>query len=112
MFYENYLGERDATFTLNFSRRAMILAQFYNFLRFGARATRRRDDASNARAVAAGIEGPGFELVGDPGAQQLRLVAFQLAEKHGFDEFDIAWQLAPSAAGWSPRTRSPRTPGT
>ena len=36
VFYENYLGKRDATFTLNFSTgSAMVLAQYYNFVRFG-----------------------------------------------------------------------------
>ena len=34
VFYENYLGQRDATFTLNFSTGArMVLAQYYNFIR-------------------------------------------------------------------------------
>ena len=36
VFYEDYLGKRDATFTLNFSTgSAMVLAQYYNFIRFG-----------------------------------------------------------------------------
>ena len=36
VFYENYLGKTDATFTLNFSTgSAMVLAQYYNFVRFG-----------------------------------------------------------------------------
>ena len=36
VFYENYLGKRDATFTLNFSTgSAMVLAQYYNFVRYG-----------------------------------------------------------------------------
>ena len=36
VFYENYLGKRDATFTLNFSTGAsMVLAQYYNFVRYG-----------------------------------------------------------------------------
>jgi len=36
VFYENYLGKQDATFTLNFSTGAsMVLAQYYNFVRFG-----------------------------------------------------------------------------
>ena len=34
VFYENYLGKTDATFTLNFSTgSAMVLAQYYNFVR-------------------------------------------------------------------------------
>src|SRR4051794_15462520 len=36
VFYENYLGQRDATFTLNFSTgSSMVLAQYYNFVRYG-----------------------------------------------------------------------------
>ena len=36
VFYENYLGKTDATFTLNFSTGAsMVLAQYYNFVRLG-----------------------------------------------------------------------------
>src|SRR5438093_1414040 len=36
VFYENYLGKTDATFTLNFSTgSSMLLAQYYNFVRFG-----------------------------------------------------------------------------
>ncbi len=36
VFMENYLGKTDATFTLNFSTgSAMVLAQYYNFCRFG-----------------------------------------------------------------------------
>jgi len=36
VFYGNYLGKRDATFTLNFSTgSAMVVAQYYNFVRFG-----------------------------------------------------------------------------
>src|SRR5881394_3725407 len=36
VFYENYLGKTDATFTLNFSTGAsMVLAQYFNFIHFG-----------------------------------------------------------------------------
>ena len=36
VFYEDYLGEKDATFTLNFSgSSAFILAQYYIFIRLG-----------------------------------------------------------------------------
>jgi glutamate decarboxylase len=55
---------------------------------------------ANARALAAKVvEGPDFELVGDPGAEQLPLVAFKLAEERNFDEFDVASQLA-AERGW------------
>ena len=49
VFYEDYLGERDATFTLNFSGgSAMILAQYYNLIRHG-----RAGYASMVRAMEA-----------------------------------------------------------
>jgi glutamate decarboxylase len=103
VFYENYLGQRDATFTLNFSTGAsMVLAQYYNFVRYGREGYRviMETMQANAHALAEKVvEGPDFELVGDPGAEQLPLVAFKLAEERNFDEFDVASQLA-AERGW------------
>jgi glutamate decarboxylase len=103
VFYENYLGKTDATFTLNFSTgSAMVLAQYYNFVRFGHDGYRYIMETmqANARSLARRIRDIGeFELVGDEGAEQLPLVAFQLAGEHNFDEFDIASQLA-AERGW------------
>jgi glutamate decarboxylase len=103
VFYENYLGQRDATFTLNFSTgAAMVLAQYYNFVRYGREGYRviMETMQANAHALAEKVvEGPDFELVGDPGAEQLPLVAFKLAEERNFDEFDVASQLA-AERGW------------
>ena len=103
VFYENYLGKTDATFTLNFSTgSAMVLAQYYNFVRFGHEGYRYIMETmqSNAQALAKRIRDIGeFELVGDEGAEQLPLVAFQLEGDHNYDEFDIASQLA-AERGW------------
>jgi glutamate decarboxylase len=103
VFYENYLGKTDATFTLNFSTgSAMVLAQYYNFVRFGRAGYGYIMDTmmANTRGLAKRIEEMGpFRLVGDPGAEQLPLVAFQLAEERNYDEFDIASQLA-AERGW------------
>jgi glutamate decarboxylase len=103
VFYENYLGKTDATFTLNFSTGAsMVLAQYYNFVRFGRGGYRYIMETmqANTRHLAKRITDMGpFRLVGDPGAEQLPLVAFQLAEEHDYDEFDIASQLA-AERGW------------
>jgi glutamate decarboxylase len=103
VFYENYLGKRDATFTLNFSTGAsMVLAQYYNFVRYGHEGYRviMQTMQANARALADKIRaGDDFELVGDADAEQLPLVAFKLAEERNFDEFDIASQLA-AERGW------------
>jgi glutamate decarboxylase len=80
----------------------MVLAQYYNFIRYGHEGYTviMQTMQSNARALAEKvIEGPDFELVGDPAAEQLPLVAFKLAEERNFDEFDVASQLA-AERGW------------
>jgi glutamate decarboxylase len=103
VFYENYLGKTDATFTLNFSTgSAMVLAQYYNFVRFGRAGYRYIMDMmqQNTRVLAKRIAEMGpFRMIGDEGEEQLPLVAFQLAEEHDYDEFDIASQLA-AERGW------------
>ena len=103
VFYENYLGKRDMTFTLNFSTgSSMVLAQYYNFVRYGHDGYRYIMESMqrNARALAEEFMAIGpFELVGDADAEQLPLVAFKLAEERNFDEFDIASQLA-AERGW------------
>jgi glutamate decarboxylase len=103
VFYENYLGKRDATFTLNFSTgSAMVIAQYYNFIRYGFEGYRyiMETMAHNAIALAERIVASGdFELVGSEHHEQLPLVAFRLAEERNFDEFDVASQLA-AERGW------------
>ena len=103
VFYENYLGKTDATFTLNFSTgSAMVLAQYYNFVRLGRDGYRYVIETmqANARLLAEQIANVGeFRLIGGEHEEQLPLVAFQLAEERSYDEFDIAAQLA-SQRGW------------
>ena len=80
----------------------MVLAQYYNFIRYGREGYTviMQTMQSNARALAEKVvESADFELVGDPGAEQLPLVAFKLAEERNFDEFDVAGQLA-AERGW------------
>jgi glutamate decarboxylase len=102
VFYENYLGKTDATFTLNFSTgSAMVLAQYYAFVRFGKGGYRFAMETmrSNAEALAKDIESVGkFQIIG-AGEERLPLVAFNLAEELAYDEFDIAFQLA-AERGW------------
>ena len=102
VFYENYLGKTDATFTLNFSTgSAMVLAQYYNFVRLGREGYTYVMEMmrENARALAEHLMLCGdFELIGADD-EQLPLVAFRLAEPRGYDEFDIAWQLS-AERGW------------
>jgi glutamate decarboxylase len=102
VFYENYLGKTDATFTLNFSTGAsMVLAQYYNFVRYGREgyAYIMKAMQENARALASNLKADGdFELIGD-GEEQLPLVAFKLAGEKNYDEFDVSWQLS-AERGW------------
>jgi glutamate decarboxylase len=103
VFYENYLGKRDATFTLNFSTGAsMVLAQYYNFVRFGHDGYRLLMEImqANAQALADQIGSMDeFRLVGKQGEEQLPLVAFQLGGERNYDEFDVASQLS-AERGW------------
>jgi glutamate decarboxylase len=103
VFYENYLGKRDATFTLNFSTGAsMVLAQYYNFIRYGRAGYRdiMTTMQHNARLLSEKIMATGyFQLVGEHHNEQLPLVAFQLNGERDYDEFDIASQLA-AERGW------------
>jgi glutamate decarboxylase len=102
VFYENYLGKTDATFTLNFSTGAsMVLAQYYNFVRYGREGYTYVMKAmeENARALAGKLEASGdFELIGAD-KEQLPLVAFKLVAGKNYDEFDVAWQLS-AERGW------------
>jgi glutamate decarboxylase len=102
VFYENYLGKTDATFTLNFSTGAsMVLAQYYNFVRLGHQGYTVVMQAmeANAKALAKRLEDNGnFELIGAD-EEQLPLVAFKLAGEHDYDEFDVSWQLS-AERGW------------
>ena len=102
VFYENYLGKTDATFTLNFSTGAsMVLAQYYNFVRYGREgyAYIMKAMQENARCLAEKLEATGdFELIGKD-QEQLPLVAFKLVEGKSYDEFDVSWQLS-AERGW------------
>ena len=102
VFHENYLGKTDATFTLNFSTgSAMVIAQYYNLVRFGRSGYRYilRNMQANARVLGEKLEEQGrFEMIGFH-EEQLPLVAFKLAEPQSYDEFDIAWQLS-AERGW------------
>jgi glutamate decarboxylase len=102
VFYENYLGKTDATFTLNFSTGAsMVLAQYYNFIRLGRSGYSYVLEAmeQNAKALAGKLEATGdFELIGAD-KEQLPLVAFKLSGEKNYDEFDVSWQLS-AERGW------------
>jgi glutamate decarboxylase len=102
VFEENYLGKTDATFTLNFSTgSAMVLAQYYNFVRYGRAGYTyvMKHMQENAQALAEKLQEIGrFELIGAD-EEQLPLAAFRLTGDNAFDEFDVAWQLS-AERGW------------
>ena len=79
----------------------MVLAQYYNFIRFGHDGYRYIMEMMqrNARFLGERIAAIGeFELIGGD-EEQLPLVAFKLAEGQNYDEFDVAGQLA-AERGW------------
>jgi glutamate decarboxylase len=99
VFLENYLGKTDATFTLNFSTgSAMVLAQYYNLIRFGHDGYTFVMDVMKKNSQYLGGRlaevGP-FEIVGGD-AEQLPVVAFRIADDADvpYDECDIAWHVA------------------
>jgi glutamate decarboxylase len=102
VFKENYLGKTDSTFTLNFSTgSAMVLAQYYNLVRYGRAGYTyiMKNMQANARTLGEKLAAMGkFELIG-PDQEQLPLVAFRLAVDEGYNEFDVAWQLS-AERGW------------
>ncbi|HWV85776.1 MAG TPA: glutamate decarboxylase [Capillimicrobium sp.] len=101
VFYEDYLGERDATFTLNFSGgSAMILAQYYNFVRLG-----RAGYASHVRAMEANADHlagqlgahEALEIVG--GEPRLPLVIARVRDGEPFTATQLVGELA-KRRGW------------
>ena len=102
VFYEDYLGEKDATFTLNFSTgSAVMLGQYYNFCRFGRRGYTAIMEAMQHNAQFLGNElreSGRFDLIGE-GEPQLPLVCFNLTGNPDYDEVDVAAQLA-AERGW------------
>jgi len=101
VFYEDYLGERDATFTLNFSgSSAFILAQYYNLVRHGRAGYTsliRAMDA-NATALAARLEAEdALELI--EGSPRLPLVIARVSDDEPYTGSDLVGELA-KRRGW------------
>ena len=117
VFYENYLGKRDATFTLNFSTgAAMVLAQYYNFVRLGHDGYRYVMETMkyNARALAA-------EIAGERASSRSSATRTRSSCRWSRSNWPATTPTTsstsprswpPSAAGWCPPTPSRRTPNT
>jgi len=101
VFYEDYLGERDATFTLNFSgSSAFVLAQYYNFVRFGRQgyASLVRTMDKNAAALADRLAAAdALELL--DGSPRLPLVVARVREEEPFTATELVGELA-QRRGW------------
>jgi glutamate decarboxylase len=101
VFYEDYLGERDATFTLNFSSSSSFIhAQYYVFVRFGrvGFTSAMRAMASNAAHLAKrSAETEAFELIG--GSPSLPLIVGRVREDQPFSADDLVGELA-RRRGW------------
>ncbi len=101
VFYEDYLGQRDATFTLNFSgSSAFILAQYYNFVRHGkagyASIVRAMD--ANASSLEERLEGEdALEVLGEN--PRLPLVISRVRADESFTGTDLVAELA-QRRGW------------
>jgi len=101
VFYEDHLGQRDATFTLNFSgSSAFILAQYYNFVRHGRAGYEslvRAMDA-NARSLSSQLAGhDALELL--EGSPRLPLVVARVRAEESFTGTDLVASLA-QRRGW------------
>ncbi len=82
IFYVNYLGNEEATYTLNFSRgSSMVIAQYYNLLRLGKNGYEAivRNNVENANYIAQAIKNIGaFKLTHND--IKLPIVTFQSIE--------------------------------
>jgi len=101
VFYEDYLGERDATFTLNFSgSSSFVLAQYYNFIRHGRAgyASLVRAMNTNCAALAEHLRGmDALELV--EGSPRLPLVIAKVRPDEPYTGSDLVGELA-KRRGW------------
>jgi glutamate decarboxylase len=100
VFHDNYLGNDQITFSLNFSKgAAQIIGQYYNLIRLGTGGYRAiiANLADLAGELASSItQTESFTLVSTPGA--LPVVTFRLAEDTQFNAHDIAGVLR--QRGW------------
>ena len=102
VFYEDYLGEKDPTFTLNFSgSSSFVLAQYFNFLHLGRAGYESLVKAmdENASTLTRGLDAmDGVETVTSNGPT-LPLTIARVSEGEPFDENDLVGELA-RRRGW------------
>lgn len=100
IFEVNYLGGKMPTYTLNFSRGgAMVIAQYYNFLRLGREGYKRiaENVVDNAKYLSDKLaETNRFDLLNK--SQMLPIVAIKLKEAKDFSVYDLSAKLR--ERGW------------
>ncbi|ORX47208.1 glutamate decarboxylase [Hesseltinella vesiculosa] len=102
IFWVNYLGTDQASFTLNFSKgSSSVIAQYYNLLRFGrAGYTRVMSNLIHISDYIADqlVKSDQFILMSATGGQGLPLIAFRLKHEKHYDEYDVASKIR--ERGW------------
>ena len=115
VFYENYLGKTDSTFTLNFSTGAsLVLAQYYMFCRLGRAGYPEIAVAMKLNASHLGVqltESGRFEVIGAR-TSSYRWPASASPGRTPSTSSTSRASSPPSAAGCCPPTRCRRTPRT
>ncbi len=100
IFYVNYLGSEEATYTLNFSRgSAMVAAQYYNLLRLGKNGYRQimENSLMNARYLASKISKiKYFDLINKD--IKLPILALTVTKSAEFDVYQLSDKLR--ERGW------------
>ncbi|HII06182.1 MAG TPA: glutamate decarboxylase [Methanotrichaceae archaeon] len=100
IFNVDYLGEEEETYTLNFSRgSAMVVAQYYNLLRFGRSGytTIMNNILDTARYLGEKLRGLGrFEMLNE--GKELPIIAFKLKEPKDYKLLDISYKIR--ERGW------------
>ncbi len=100
IFYVNYLGGEEATYTLNFSRgSSMVIAQYYNLLRLGKRGYKHimENSLCNAKYLLREIEKIDFfEIINKD--LKMPIVVMSIKNDAGFDVFELSAQLRQK--GW------------
>lgn len=100
IFKVNYLGEEEETYTLNFSGgSAMVVAQYYNILRFGRAGYTgiMKNILEVSRNLADELDGLGwFEMLNK--GERLPIIAFRQKEETGFSLQQLSHKLREK--GW------------
>jgi glutamate decarboxylase len=100
IFTVNYLGGKMPTYTLNFSRgSAMVIAQYYNFLRLGKEGYAKimNGCVSNAKYLSEQLAATDrFEMLNK--SQMLPIVALKLKDTTNFSVYDLSAKLR--ERGW------------